>query len=108
MFSSSPPPGSGLHQCRVCHDDYVIPVWWEEAGEDCWHMLLRCAQCDTYCDIVVGNDVAKRYELDLQRGMDEIAAAVDRTDRERMAAEVDVLIAALEHDLIDAGDFAAH
>ena len=108
MFRTSPPPGSGLHQCLVCHGDYVVPIWWEEAGEECWHLLLRCGQCDTYCDIVVGNEVARIYELDLQRGMDEIAAAVDRTDRERMAAEVDVLIAALEHDLIDAGDFAAH
>ena len=91
----------------MCHGDYVVPVWWDEAGDEYWHLLLRCGECDTYCDITVGNEVARLYELDLQRGMDEIAAAVDRTDRERMAAEMDVLIAALELDLIDAGDFAA-
>ena len=36
-----------------------------------------------------------------------IAAALDRHDRERMTAEVEVLIVALERDLIDAADFAA-
>jgi hypothetical protein len=103
----TPPPGSGLHQCLVCHDDYVVPVWWEEVGDERWHMLLRCAQCETYCDVVVSNDVAQVFERDLQRGMDEIAATLHRRDRARMIAEVDVLIAALDNDLIDASDFAA-
>jgi hypothetical protein len=62
-----PAPGSGLHQCRICHDDYVAPVWWEELDDERWHMLLRCAQCDTYRDVVVSADVAKAYERDLQR-----------------------------------------
>ena len=83
-----------------------MPVWWEEADDEHWHMLLRCAQCETYRDVVVGDELAKAYELDLQRGMDEIAATLKQVDRDRMAAEVDVFIAALGHDLIDAGDFA--
>jgi hypothetical protein len=102
----TPPPGSGLHQCRFCHDDYVVPVWWEEVDDEQWHMLLRCAQCDTYRDVIVGNDVAKAYERDLDRGMAEIAATLDRRDRARMVEEVQVFIAALERDLIDATDFA--
>jgi hypothetical protein len=102
----TPSPGSGLHLCRVCHDDYVVPVWWEELDAERWHMLLRCAQCETYREIVVGNDVAKAYDRDLQRGMDVIAAALEKTDRARMAEEALVFIAALERDLIDAADFA--
>ena len=50
----TPPPGSGLHQCRLCHDDFVVPVWWEEVDDQHWHMLLRCAQCETYRDVTVG------------------------------------------------------
>ena len=69
-------------------------------------MLLRCAQCDTYRDVVVSNDLAEVYERDLARGTAQIAAAADRSDRTRMAAEVQSFIAALEHDLIDAADFA--
>jgi hypothetical protein len=102
----TPPPGSGLHQCRLCHDDYVVPVWWEEVDDQQWHMLLRCAQCDTYLDVVVNNDVAEAYERDLQRGMAEIAATLDRSDRARMVDEVQIFIAALERDLIDATDFS--
>jgi len=101
----TPPPGSGLHQCRICHDDYVVPVWWEEVDGERWHMLLRCAQCDTYRDVIVVNDVAKAYERDLARGMAEIEATLDRSDRARMAEEVDVFVAALQRDLIDAADF---
>jgi hypothetical protein len=101
----TPPPGSGLHQCRVCHDDYVVPVWWEEAGDEQWHMLLRCAQCETYREVTVGEDVAAAYDRDLERGRAAIAASADRSDRARMLAELAVLIAAPERDLIDAADF---
>jgi hypothetical protein len=102
----TPPPGSGLHQCRLCHDDYVVPVWCEEVDDERWHMLLRCAQCDTYRDVVVSADIAKAYERDLQRGTDEMVASLERIERERMIAELQVFAAALEHDLIDATDFA--
>jgi hypothetical protein len=101
----TPRPGSGLHQCRVCHDDFVVPVWWEEADDEHWHMLLRCAQCETYRDVIVADDVAAAYERDLERGRAEIAATVERSDRAKMLAELPVLIAALERDLIDAADF---
>jgi transcription elongation factor Elf1 len=102
----TPSPGSGLHQCRVCHDEFVVPVCWEEVDDERWHMLLRCAQCETYRDVIVNNDVAKVYERDLDRGRAEIAATLERRDRARMVAEVHVFIAALERDLIDAADFA--
>jgi hypothetical protein len=55
----------------------------------------------------VSDDVAKRYESDLQRGMVEIAAALERHDHERMTAEAEVFIAALEHDIVDAEDFGS-
>jgi hypothetical protein len=102
----TPPPGSGLHQCRLCHDDFVVPVSWEETDDQHWHLLLRCAQCETYRDVTVGNDVAEAYDRDLQRSAAEITAALERSDRARMLAELPVLIAALERDLIDAADFA--
>jgi hypothetical protein len=103
---SQPPPGSGLQLCSLCHDDYVVPIWWEPVAEQQWHMLLRCAQCETYRDVVVTDDIAQRYEKDLARGMAEIATSLRQVDHDRMVAEADVFIAALDHDLIDAGDFA--
>ena len=83
-----------------------MPVESEALDDGRWELRLRCGQCGTYRDVVVSDDVAKRYDLDLQRGMAEIAAALERHDHERMTAEARVFIAALRHDLIDAGDFA--
>jgi len=100
------PPDSGLHQCPLCHGDYVVPVWWDALDDDRWQMLLRCPQCETFRDVVASNEVANEYEVALAKGMETIAASLYRSDRERMAGEVDVFIAALERDLIDAADFA--
>ena len=101
-----PAPGSGLHLCAFCRANFVVPVAVEEVDEARWRLLLRCGECQTYRDIVVTNDVAERYEQDLERGIAAVAAAYRRVDRERMAADVQVLIIALERDLIDASDFA--
>jgi transcription elongation factor Elf1 len=102
-----PQPRSGLHQCRLCHDDSVVPVAAEALDHGRWDLRLRCGQCGTYRDVVVSDDDANRYSNDLDRGMAVIAAALGQLDHERMAAEARVFIAALEHDLIDGGDFAS-
>jgi hypothetical protein len=99
------PPEPGLHECPLCHDDFVVPVEAEALELGRWDLRLRCGQCGTYRDVVVSDGVAKRYDLDLQGGMSEILAALRREDRDRMASEARVFIAALEHDLIDAVDF---
>jgi hypothetical protein len=102
-------PGSGLHQCAVCREECVVPVWWESLEDDAgWRMLLRCGACDTFRDAVVPNDVAEAYERDLERGTAEIRAVVDRLDRDRMALQTHAFIRALRRDLIDAEDFAEH
>jgi hypothetical protein len=101
-----PAPGSGIHQCALCHGDYVIPVLIEEVDEESWRLMLRCGECQTYRDVVIANDVAARFEHDYDRGVAELRATYDRLDRERMAAEVDTMVTALQLDLIDAADFA--
>jgi hypothetical protein len=99
-----PPPGSGLHQCPICHDDSVVPVEADPLNPG-WHLRLRCGQCETYREVEVSDDVAARYDVDLRRGIAEIAAALARADHERMTAEAHNFIAALKRDLIDGGDF---
>jgi hypothetical protein len=102
----SPTPGSGLHQCAMCHAECVVPVWWESVDDERWHMLLRCGACGTFRDVTAADDVAHAYERDIERGMKEIRATLDRIDRDRMSAQADAFVAALQRDLIDAGDFA--
>ena len=79
MFARrTPPPDPGLHECHLCRTDYVVPVWWEALEGERWHMLLRCAQCETYREVEVADDAARVYERDLALGMAEIAAALER------------------------------
>jgi hypothetical protein len=108
MFDSAgtPAPGSGLHQCALCHAECVVPVWWESVDDHRWHMLLRCGACGTYRDVTAGDDVAHAYERDIERGTREIRAALERMDRDRMEVQAIAFVAALQCDLIDAEDFA--
>jgi hypothetical protein len=69
-------------------------------------MRLRCGECGLVREVEVTDEEAQRFDRELDRGLDEIAAAVVRLDRERMIAEADAITAALEHDLIDPGDFS--
>ena len=101
------PPGSGLHQCPLCHEDFVVPVEVEALDQGRWDLRLRCGECGTFRDVVVSDDVAKRYDLDLNRGIAEIAAALQTAGSRADDRRGGVFIAALEHDLIDGGDFAS-
>jgi hypothetical protein len=102
---STPAPGSGLQVCPHCHASFVHPVDWCEADDEHWWMLLRCGQCSAEREVTIGDDVAKRYSNDLDTAQREIDRAVQRLDGERMAAETEIFVEALERDLIDAGDF---
>ena len=101
-----PAPGSGLHQCAVCHAECVVPVTWETVDEQHWHMVLRCGACGTYRDVTVSDDVARAFERDLDRGASEIRRALQRLDRDHMVVQADAFAIALQRDLIDAADFA--
>jgi hypothetical protein len=69
-------------------------------------MLLRCGECDVWREVTVTNAVAERFDSELDRRADILHRALHRLDRERMAAQVEVMIGALRLGLIDAADFA--
>lgn len=97
---------AGLHQCIVCGSTCVRPVDWETAGPGHWSITLHCANCDVWREVRATNEQASAFDVELERQIGEIRRALERIDRERMQAEADVFVAALERDLIDAGDFA--
>ncbi len=68
----------------MCGADFVNPVDWEPVGDTHWWMLLRCGACDTWREATVTNDVAARYDLELDRRLD-IARA--RAGEDRRAAD---------------------
>ena len=95
-----------LETCGICGDDFVNPVDWEPVGDTHWWMLLRCGACDTWREATVTNDIASRYDLELDRRMEVLARALERIDTRRMATDVETMIQALRRGLIDATDFA--
>ena len=60
----------------MCGADFVNPVDWEPVGETHWWMLMRCGACDTWREATVTNAVAARFDLELDRRMDILAARV--------------------------------
>lgn len=96
----------GLSTCVLCRSDFVVPVQWEPVGDDRWWIFLRCAECGTSREVTVSNAVAKRYDRELAAGTMAITRAAHRLEHERMAAEVDAFVAALQRGLIEPADFA--
>lgn len=95
-----------LQHCPVCHSDSVHPVDWEPFGETHWWILLRCGACGACAEGLVPDEVAQRFDRELDEAQDEIVKAADRLGLEIMSAEVESLTVALERDLIGADDFA--
>lgn len=94
-----------LGDCERCDSGYVVPVAWHENGESGWWIRLRCGECAFVREVEVSNEEAQRFERELDRGVQDIAATVARIARERMIADADALTTALQRDLIDPGDF---
>jgi hypothetical protein len=92
--------------CEMCGGPYVCPIEWEPADSEHWHITTRCGQCGVWHELSLTNEQAKVWDVQLDEQMRPILRAAARLDSERMEAEVDAFIAALEHDLIDAADFA--
>jgi hypothetical protein len=97
---------AGLETCPLCRRDFVNPVAWEPDGDCHWWMLLRCGECDSWQEVTVSDAEAQRFDVELDRRADVLARAAARLDRQRMAADVDNMIAALRRGLIDAADFS--
>jgi hypothetical protein len=98
-------PGSGLHVCSSCRSDFVHATDKHRESAARWRMRLRCGQCGGCRDVIVSEDLVRRFDADVSRGLASIAGDLETLDRERMAAQVEAFAAALRRDLIDAGDF---
>jgi hypothetical protein len=95
-----------LEHCGFCGKDFVNPVDWEPVTSEAWWILLRCGECHTFREVTVTNAIAERFDLELDRRADLLQRALHKLDTERMRAQVEAMIGALRHGLIDAADFA--
>ena len=69
-------------------------------------MRLRCGECHVWREVTVTNAVAERFDVELDRRADLIHRALAKLDREHMVQQVETMIGALRHGLIEPADFA--
>ena len=82
------------------------PVDWEPVTPEAWWMRLRCGECHVWREVTVTNQVAERFDIELDRRADILHRALAKLDRERMIEQVETMIGALRHGLIEPADFA--
>ena len=92
--------------CPECGSDKACPMEWAEAGEHHWWLRIRCPECDAWVQATIANSLAAALDVVLNRQQAQIAAALAELEAEAMAANADLLAAALELDLVNADDFA--
>ena len=70
-------------------------------------VTLTCAECETTRVLVATTWAVDAYARRHERQRFQIALALQRAERERMATDAHVLAEALRHDLIGPDDFSA-
>jgi hypothetical protein len=94
------------HLCAACGSDFVCPIEWEPVDEDIVWVLLRCGECGVWREGEFTDEVLERFDRRLDEAAVQIARAADRVHADWRSTEADAFAAALDRDLIDAGDFA--
>jgi len=102
---ATPAWGDELHVCALCAGTLVHPVDWAAEGPSHWRVMMRCPDCEAIREGVFAQRAVDRLADELDRGSAVLIRELDRLTRENMAGEIEVLIHALEHDLIVPSDF---
>jgi hypothetical protein len=101
-----PADGPDGLECPVCRARFSCPTDWGTVDDDRWWVLSRCGECGMWSEVRITNAQAARLDDELNRQQAMMARAATRLEADRLAAEVEAFIGALQHDLIDASDFA--
>lgn len=92
--------------CPDCGGDFVYPLDWSEATATHQLVLLRCGQCGARRQDTFSDDELDLFDRKLDEAARQIAEEADRLHRAWRSTEADAFAAALDRNLIDAGDFA--
>jgi hypothetical protein len=103
----APGPGddAGVRTCPACGSTLVYPVEWERSGESSWTMTLRCPECETRREVLLGRASVEQFNRELYHGAQLIAREAERMSRRNFEDEVERIVVALERDLIQPMDF---
>ncbi len=94
-----------LHICVLCASHLVQPFQWEAEGPRHWRVFLRCPDCEAIREGLFTQQAVDLLADELDRGSGVLIRALDEITRENMAGEIEVVIRALQDDLILPGDF---
>jgi hypothetical protein len=73
-----------LDVCVRCGGDYVHPISWAEEAPGLWRVGLRCGACEHERETVARIEHVQAFNRALDRGFEQIEAAADRLERERL------------------------
>ena len=71
-----------LVDCERCGRDFVNPVAWLEHDEERWWVRLRCGECGSTREVLIDNEQARQFDVDLDHGVREIARSLSRLTHE--------------------------
>ena len=100
-----PQSATALHVCVRCGGRLVYPFDWSTAAPRHWRVLLRCPECEAIREGLFTQGAVDRLADELDRGAGLLILALDRLTRENMAGEIEVLVHAIDSDLIVPNDF---
>ena len=98
-------PRGAAHECPLCGCDLVHPVDWERNSEASWNLVLRCPNCETQRDVVLGREGVEAFNREIYLGAQALAREADAVTRRNFAEESAKLVKALARDLILPMDF---
>lgn len=103
----SPPAheDDGADECPVCGSTLVYPVDWDRSGPAAWTLHLRCPECETRREVVLGRASVEQFNRELYHGAQAVARAAEHMTRRNFEDEAERLVVALERDLILPMDF---
>jgi hypothetical protein len=98
-------PARDLHICPSCGSGLVYPLAWEEAGEACWELQLRCPNCEWYGEGTYEQAIVERLDEELDHGTHVLVRDLKHLMHSNMEEEVGRFIEALRVDAILPMDF---
>ncbi len=93
------------HLCPDCDCSLVYPVAWMAVPPERWSVDVRCPNCERREIVVLDQDVADRFDEELERGAETLMSDLKRLTLANMADHVDRFVAALGAGAIHPMDF---
>jgi hypothetical protein len=98
-------PDGAAHECPVCGSDLVYPLDWERNSQAGWNLVLRCPNCETQRNVVLGREGVEAFNREIYLGAQALARECDAMTRRNFSEESAKLVEALARDLILPMDF---